>query len=139
PVGAGARSAGPDPGLVGAPLPTSTPPRRLAGERGNAAPPGGVTARAVLIGLVLIPANTWWLAQIEYVRYSDNATTSSLFFNAIALLLILLAVNAGLRRTLPRAVLAPGELVVIYVMVVVGSNLAGHDQLQILFTTISYV
>src|SRR5437016_1296542 len=108
PVGAGARSAGPDPGLVGAPLPTSTPPRRLAGERGNAAPPGGVTARAVLIGLVLIPANTWWLAQIEYVRYSDNATTSSLFFNAIAILLLLLLLNAALHRAAPRLILSPG-------------------------------
>src|SRR5438093_8628524 len=97
-----AAPVGPDPGLVGALLPTSAPPRR-AGRGGGAqrgagprargcpgAPPGGVTARAVLIGLVLIPANTWWLAQIEYVRYSDNATTSSLFFNAIAILLLLL-------------------------------------------------
>src|SRR5436190_207395 len=60
-----------------------------------------VTRRSVLIGLLLIPPNAWWLAQIEYVRYTDNATTSSLFFNAIALLLILLVLNAGLRRTLP--------------------------------------
>src|SRR5438445_8542147 len=121
-------------------------PRRVPpAPGGTAVTPTGpasttpVTRRSVLIGLLLIPPNAWWLAQIEYVRYTDNATTSSLFFNAIALLLILLVLNAGLRRTLPRLVLAPGELVVIYVMVVVASNLAGHDQLQILFTTISYV
>src|SRR3954452_20131077 len=114
-------------------------PDRADAPTAGAAPATRVTLRSVLIGLLLIPANAWWLAQIEYVRYTDNATTSSLFFNAIALLLTLLALNALLGRTLPRAVLAPGELVVIYVMVVVGSNLAGHDQLQILFTTISYV
>jgi hypothetical protein len=100
---------------------------------------GGITLRAVLIGLALIPANAWWLAAIEYVRYSDNATTSSLFFNAVAQLLLLLLLNAALQRLAPRLVMANGELAVIYVMVVVGSNLAGHDQLQILFTTITYV
>lgn len=87
----------------------------------------------------MIPANAWWLVQIEYVRYSDNVTTSALFFNAIALLLLLLGLNTVLRRVCPRAVLAPGELAVIYLMVVIASNLAGHDQLQILFTTITYV
>lgn len=114
-------------------------PRRLAGPPTGAAAALGITPRAVLIGLLLIPANAWWLIEIEYVRYSDNVTTSALFFNAIGLLLLLVALNAGLRRVLPRFVLAPGELVVIYVMVVLATNLAGHDQLQILFTTITYM
>jgi hypothetical protein len=107
--------------------------------RTAAAAAGGITLRSILIGLVLIPANAWWLAEIEYVRYTDNATTSSLFFNAVALLLFLLVLNVALQRALPRSVFSNGELAVIYVMVVVGSNLAGHDQLQILFTTITYI
>ena len=93
----------------------------------------------MVIGLAIIPLNAWWLIQIEFVRYSDNATTSSLFFNAITLLLLLLVLNAGLQRLAPRFVLAPGELAVICIMVVIATNLAGHDQLQILFTTITYV
>src|SRR5689334_19876100 len=72
--------------------------RSDAGPRREVASPGPVTLRAVLIALLLIPPNAWWLIQIEYVRYSDNATTSSLFFNAITLLLLLLLANAGLRR-----------------------------------------
>lgn len=92
-----------------------------------------------MLALALVPLNAWWLTQIEYVRYSDNATTSSLFFNAIAVLLLLLAANALLGRLRPRWVLAPGELVTVYLAVAVGSNLAGHDQMQILFTTITYV
>ena len=98
-----------------------------------------ITARAVVIGLLLVPLNAWWITQIEYVRYSDNATTSALFFNAIAVLVLLSVLNGGLRRVLPRWAFSRGELLTIYIIVVVASCLAGHDQLQILFTTLTYV
>jgi hypothetical protein len=98
-----------------------------------------LTWKVLLISLPLIPLNAWWLIQTEYVAYSDNATTQALFFNAISLLLILLGLNAVLRRWLPRAVFTPQELCALYVMVAVASNLAGHDQLQILFTTLTFV
>jgi len=98
-----------------------------------------ITVRAVLIGLLLIPINAWWLAQIEYVRYSDNVTTSALFFNCIAVLLLCLALNALLKRLVPRWALSRGEILTLYIMLVVASALGGHDQLQILFTTITWV
>jgi Family of unknown function (DUF6785)/Domain of unknown function (DUF6784) len=115
----------------------AAPPERLAPPR--AAPGGAITPRALALAFALVPFNTWWLTEIEYVRYSDNATTSALFFNAIALLLFLIALNAIFARLRPRWVLAPGELATIYLVAAVASNLAGHDQLQILFTTITYV
>jgi hypothetical protein len=93
----------------------------------------------LLLSLILIPFNAWWLTEIEYVRYSDNATTQALFFNAITLLLVLLGFNALLRRFRPRWMFSMQELVSLYVIVAVASNLAGHDQLQILFTTLTYV
>lgn len=100
--------------------------------------PEGITVRAVLIGLVLIPLNAWWLAQIEYVRYSDNVSTSALFFNCVTVLLALVGLNALLRRFLPRWVFGRCELLTIYIMLVIATALAGHDQLQILFTTITW-
>jgi hypothetical protein len=117
--------------------PAAAPPEPVA--RSEATRGGAITPRAVALALVLLPVNAWWLTEIEYVRYSDNATTSALFFNAIALLLLLIAWNAVLARIRPRCVLAPGELATIYLVVAVGSNLAGHDQLQILFTTITFL
>src|SRR5579871_1968817 len=102
-------------------------------------PRSPLTLKVLLLGLPLIPLNAWWLIKTEYIAYSDNATTQALFFNAISLLLILLGLNAALRRLLPRAVFTPQELCALYVMVAVASNLAGHDQLQILFTTLTYV
>ncbi len=108
-------------------------------EQANKDVAESISARAVIIGLVLIPINAWWLAQIEYVRYSDNATTSALFFNCIALLLFLIGANGLLLRVAPRFVFSRGEILTIYIMLVVASALGGHDQLQILFTTITWV
>ena len=103
------------------------------------AQPKRPTLRAVLIGLVLIPLNAWWIAQIEYVRYSDNATTSALFFNCISVLLLTMGVSALIARISPRHALSRAECLTIYILVVIGSNLAGHDNLTILFGTITYV
>ncbi|HIE50322.1 MAG TPA: hypothetical protein EYP85_01065 [Armatimonadetes bacterium] len=101
--------------------------------------PRPVTLRAVLLGLVLIPAEVWWLTEIEFVRYSDSPTIPALYFHAVATLLLLLAGNVFLRRVRPRWAFRRGELITVYLMVVVATNLAGHDQLQILFTTLVYV
>src|SRR5689334_3307003 len=98
-----------------------------------------LTLRVLLLALILIPLNAWWQVEIEYVRYSDNASTQALFFNVVALLLFLLGLNRLLRRFLPRWVFSPQELVALYVVAAVATNLAGHDQLQILFTTLTYV
>jgi len=98
-----------------------------------------MSPRAVLTGLALIPLNAWWLAQIEYVRYSDNATTSALFFNCVALLLILTGLNHLLSCCIPKWTFSRGELLTVYIILVVASALCGHDQLQILFTTITWV
>lgn len=91
------------------------------------------------LGLLLLPANAWWLTQIEYVRYSDNATTSALFFNCVAILLLLAAANALVRRLKPTWAWGRSELLTVYVILVIGSCVGGHDQLQILFTTLTYV
>jgi hypothetical protein len=104
-------------------------------------PPRGsataITLRSVLVGLALIPFTAWWLAQVEWVRYSDNATSSALFFHAIATLLLLLAYNALAGRIAPRWAFSRVELLVIYVMVTSASVVAGHDQLQILISTLA--
>lgn len=95
--------------------------------------------RAILLALALIPANAWWLAQIEWVRYSDNATTSALFFQTIALLLLLLAFNAAAARIAPRWVFSRAESLVIYIMVTCATVPGAHDQLQILVSTLAAV
>lgn len=94
--------------------------------------------RAVLIGCLLIPVNIAWLVQVEYVRYSDNVSTSSLFFNTLTLLLVFTGINRLVSAWKPRWALQRAELLLVYVMLVVSTGLAGHDQLTILFATLSY-
>lgn len=100
---------------------------------------GPLSLRVLLLAPPLIFLNAAWLIEIEYVRYSDNATTQAIFFNAVSVLLLLLGLNALLTRLGPRWPFSPHELVSIYVIVTVASNLAGHDFLQILFTGLTYV
>jgi len=93
----------------------------------------------MLVALALIPANAWWLAQVEWVRYSDNATTSALFFQTIALLLLLLAFNAAASRIAPQWAFSRAESLVIYIMVTCATVPGAHDQLQILVSTLAMV
>jgi hypothetical protein len=98
-----------------------------------------LSPRAVTLGLLLVPVNSWWLTHIEYVRYSDNATTSAIFFHCLSVLLILVGISHLLQRVAPRRAFGRQEILTVYVILVVASALGGHDQLQILFTTIAWV
>jgi hypothetical protein len=81
----------------------------------------------------------WWLIQIEYVRYSDTPTIAALFFHCIAALVIMTGLNGIVRWAWPKVAFSSGELLTTYSMLVIGSNLCGHDVLQILFTTITWL
>jgi len=113
-----------------------TSEERVSGQRGGS---GAIRLRAVLVGLALIPLNARWLIEIEYVRYSDNATTAALFFNALAILLGALAINRALTRFAPRWAFTRQELLVVYIMVTAATVMAAHDQLQILLSTLAVV
>lgn len=91
-----------------------------------------VTARALLLGALLIPPNVLWLTTMELVWNSGQPTMLSLFFNAVFTLTVLALGNLLLRRFAPRWVFSSAELVTVYVMVSLGSAVAGHDFLQVL-------
>jgi len=97
----------------------------------------GVTARSVIIGILLVPPNAYWIAQMEMVRFQGLPTMVSLFFNCIFILLCLTMVNAGLRRALPRIALDRRELLVIYVMLNIGTAIVGGDMVQYLVPQMS--
>ncbi len=52
-----------------------------------------VTWRSVLLCLLLLPINSYWVVQMEVVRYSAHPTTISLLFNTIFILLCLTLLN----------------------------------------------
>ena len=70
-------------------------------------PQRGVTARAVVMGLVLLPLNAFWLVEMEMGATGSARsagpfpTTFSLFANVVVWLTLLAALNAVLRRVAP--------------------------------------
>lgn len=87
--------------------------------------------RAVIIGLLLIPANSYWIASGE-----ATSTTVSLFFNVIFVLFVLTLTNLALKKILSNAALNQGELLIIYVMLSISSGIAGLDMMRVLMAVL---
>jgi hypothetical protein len=98
----------------------------------------GITLRSFLIGLVLIPINSYWVVQSEAVWWGTYLTIVSLFFNVIFTLLVLIGINAIYKKFFPDSALKQAELITIYVMLSLGSGLAGNNFLEALVLTIGH-
>jgi hypothetical protein len=103
-------------------------------------PNGGrpLTLRAVLLGMILLPVNAYFLTQLEIVRYDAFPSTFGLMMNSLFVLLILAAFNLILVRWFPRRALSAGELITIYVMLNIGTVVAGEDYFQVVMYNITY-
>lgn len=97
-----------------------------------------ISARAIIIGLLLIPANAFWVTKAEVVLASVHATVLSIFFNVIFTLFVLSVVNIIVKRFIPILALSSSELITIYVILCIGTSLFGHDMLQILVPLMTY-
>lgn len=98
----------------------------------------GVTPRAIITAILLIPINNYWIFYTEVVRYAGHPTTISLFYNAVFILLLLVAANTLLKRFMPSMAYSQGELLTIYIMINIASALAGHDMIEVLIPGLSY-
>ena len=57
-----------------------------------------ITLRATLIGIALIPLNSYWILHLSYIWDSNRPTSLALLFNVLFTLLVLIALNTLLRR-----------------------------------------
>src|ERR1044071_4597963 len=89
-----------------------------------------VTPRSILLSLILLPINAYWVVQMEVVRYSAHPTTISLFFNLIFIILVLTLLNRWVESRAPRLAMTRAELLFIYAVLAIGSCLCGHDMFQ---------
>ncbi|HOM80181.1 MAG TPA: hypothetical protein PLZ94_00225 [Armatimonadota bacterium] len=104
----------------------------------SAPPKARLTWRSILLGLLLIPPNCYWIVQMERVRKGPYVTSISLFANALFVLVLLALVNAAIARRYPKRALSPAELLVTYSMVALASGLCGMDFVQVLMQIIGY-
>ncbi len=96
--------------------------------------------RGVILGLVLIPLNVFWVTYMEMAGTSVHGgstagpypTTFSLFANVICLLLALMLLNVFLQRRAPRWALSRPDLVTAYAMLVLSTAVASVDFMDVL-------
>ncbi len=92
-----------------------------------------VTWRSVLIGLIAIVINTYWITVLEVRWYSLDGSCLPIFITPVFILLIIVLINGLVGRWFPSFALTPAEMIVSYVMVFISETLSGHDMLQNLF------
>lgn len=97
----------------------------------------GLTVKSLLIGLLLIPANVFWIIQLEVVRYTHPTLIHPLS-NVIFIVFWLLIISLGLNRISTKIGLSPAEILTIYVMLCVVSSLCSHDMMEILVTILGH-
>ena len=109
-----------------------------AGARQTAlAPPCGITARSVALGTVLLIVHTCWLIYEELaLQHIGFPSYFTLVQTVIGILFVLMAANSAFARARPRWVLAPPELMVVFVMTTIGAIVTARNLLHYLFPTV---
>ena len=85
-----------------------------------------------------MPVNAYWVTVVEVRWYSLDGSCLPLFITPIFILFCLAVVNLLLRRIAPKSTFTQSELLVIYIMIVIGETLCGHDFVQNLFGVLGH-
>lgn len=97
--------------------------------------PSGISFRAIVLGLILIPINCYWLViSRQPYQYQPIPTIISPFFNVIFILFVLILINWLLIRFAPKLAFTQGEFIVIYIMLSLTSALQSFQMMQTLTT-----
>jgi hypothetical protein len=97
-----------------------------------------IRPRALLVGLVLMTLNIFWITTIEVRWYTLDVTSLPIFITPVFTLFLLALLNLGLQRWRPAWRFSAVELLIIYIIIVTGAVFAGHDMLQNLFGAIGH-
>ena len=92
---------------------------------------GVVTQKAIVVGLILVVVNAYWVGVASELWYAVYTLVSP-FSNAIFTLTVLITVNVFLSRFASFLAFTAGELLLIYIMVTMVSTISGHAMMAIL-------
>ena len=104
----------------------------------NFQPSSPIAKRAVLIGTVLIIANSYWIAYVEMIWHTAHLTTVAMSVNVMFGIFIITVLNMWIRSFAPSVSLTQRDLIVVYSMLAVGSAFSGHDCIPRLMGLIPY-
>lgn len=94
----------------------------------------GITPRALILGVLLIPIMCFWNEYTEIVAQATDLAAMSLIIAVVFALFVLLLINRGLKQWLPRYAFTQAELMYIYVMQTVSIGISGIGMMQFLNT-----
>jgi len=95
--------------------------------------------RGFVLGAALLPLNALWVLHTERIGGRGPwLSTISLFFNVVFILTFLTLANRAARRLRPRLALNRSEMVIVYVMLCIGTSLAGLDMMQVLLQVMTH-
>jgi len=97
-----------------------------------------ITRRAILLGLLLIPLNVYWVGMTECIWHGLHFTCLSLAMNVVFFLLLLMVGNALVAHRWPRWMLSQAELLTIFGTLAISSELCGHDRITVLMGVIGH-
>ena len=101
--------------------------------------PNAATFRSILIGILLIPPNSYWIMQVEGVWNTGHSTCLSLMWHVVINLLVLILINVFLiKRFFPEWVFTQSEFITIYAMMTLAGGIAGRDSFQILIPVMGW-
>ena len=109
--------------------PSSSPP---AAAPSAASRWSGITVRAWVIGLLLIPLLDFWLEYTEIVASGPDLAAMSLPMAVLFALLVLIGINLLVKRVNSRWALSQAELLFIYTMNTVAIYIGGLGMMQFL-------
>ena len=92
----------------------------------------GFTAKALIVGILLIPVNCYWVVGGESVYNSYSPSGVALFSNVVFTIFALVIFNLLIERFLTHLKLTQAELLTIYVMLCMATSIGGHGFVQIL-------
>ena len=92
----------------------------------------GITVRAWVIGLLLIPVLDFWLEYTEIIAQGPDMAAMSLPMTVLFALLVLVAINLLVKRIKPAWALSQAELLFIYTMNTVAIYIGGIGMMQFL-------
>lgn len=96
-------------------------------------------ARAILIGLILLPLNAYWITIASDLWSSlIGMTGTSLFFSPVFNLFLLILVNLALQKFAPKLSFSRSELLTVYVMLVMLSTVGGTRMMSFLVGVLTY-
>ena len=85
-----------------------------------------------------MPINAYWVTVVEVRWYSLDGSCLPLFITPIFILFCLALINLILHKVAPKSAFTQSEMLVIYIMIVIGETLCGHDFVQNLFGVVGH-